>query len=99
MSKTARGLLKLGPRENSTRVIDGIQSRKLSQVANRNHPEIVFAVRVQVFAARERDNGLKDSGESGAVASRTREKNCPELGIDFRDPLSKMDMFNLTAAE
>ena len=59
----------------------------------------MLAVRVQVFAARKRDDGLKGSDKSGAVASRTREKNCPELGIDFRDPLSKMDMFNLTAAE
>jgi len=87
MSKTARGLLKLGPRENSTRVIDGIQLRKLSQVANPNCPEVMLAVRVQVFAARKRDDGLKGSDKSGAVASRTREKNCPELGIDFRDPL------------
>jgi hypothetical protein len=87
MSKTARGLLKLGPTENSTRVIDGIRLRKLSQVANRNCPEIMFAVRAQVFAVRERDDALKGSDKSGAVASRTREKNCPELSIDFRDPL------------
>jgi len=87
MSKTARWLLKLGPTENSTRVIDGIRLRKLSQVANPNGPEVMLAVRVQVFAARKRDDALKGSDKSGAVASRTREKNCPELGIDFWDPL------------
>jgi len=47
----------------------------------------MLAVRVQVFAALRRDDGLKGSAKSGALASRTREINCPELGIDFRNPL------------
>lgn len=87
MSKTARGLLKLGPTENSTRAINGIHLRKLSQVANRNCPEVMLAIRVQVLAARERDDGLEGSDKSGAVASCAREMNCPELGKDFGDPL------------
>ena len=61
--------------------------RKLSQVANRNRPDTMLAARIQVFAALRRDDGLKVSAKSGAVASRTREMNCPELGIDFRNPL------------
>jgi hypothetical protein len=89
MSKTTRRLLKLGPTENSTRVIAGIQARKLIQVAlvavgkNRNGPEILFLVMVQAFGARKRVDGLKGSGKSGAVVYRTRMVNCAELGMDF----------------
>jgi hypothetical protein len=61
MSKTRGRLLKLGPAENSTRVIDGIQAHWL------------FIALIVKVGARKRVDGLKRCAKSGCVAYRTRE--------------------------